>query len=184
MSALSKTFRCTRYGDAWRFVNMCLSGMLFFAWLWPMSAAAEPLRIVALGDSLTAGHGLKREDAFPARLEHALKAQGLDVRVENAGVSGDTSAGGLSRLEWALSRGADAVVVELGANDGLRGLDPVQTFANLDAILTRLATRGLPVLLTGMKAPPNLGKEYGDEFAAIYPRLAEKTLTNRANELN
>ncbi len=137
-------------------------------------AAAEPLRIVALGDSLTAGYGLMREDSFPAKLERALNAAGLDVRVENAGVSGDTSAGGLSRLDWSLSRGADAVIVELGANDGLRGLDPAQTFANLDAILTRLKENGLAILLTGMQAPPNLGKEYGDEFAAIYHRLAEK----------
>lgn len=115
-----------------------------------------------------------RADSFPSQLERALINDGLAVKVINGGVSGDTSAGGLSRLEWALSEGVDAVIVELGANDGLRGLEPAQTFSNLDAILAILQKRGLAVLLTGMRAPPNLGSDYGGEFAAIYPRLAQK----------
>jgi len=142
------------------------------------SHAGEPIRILALGDSLTAGYGLPAEDAFPRQLRNALVQSGLDADVLNAGVSGDTSAGGLSRLDWALATGGkglpDMVIVELGANDGLRGLDPDQTFVNLDAILTRLKEQNLGVLLTGMRAPPNLGPEYGQEFAAVYTRLAEK----------
>lgn len=140
--------------------------------------AAEPIRILALGDSLTAGYGLPREDAFPAKLQAALRRDGMSVIVYNAGVSGDTSAGGLSRLDWAMAMAGgapmDAVIVELGANDGLRGLDPAATLANLDALIARLADKGPAVLLTGMKAPPNLGPEYGAEFAAIYPHLASK----------
>lgn len=141
-------------------------------------AMANPLRIVALGDSLTAGYGLAQADAFPVRLQAALRAAGVDAVVVNAGVSGDTSAGGLRRLDWALAPGpngpADALIVELGANDGLRGLDPKATEANLDAILTRARDRGIKVLLTGMLAPPNLGRDYGAQFAALYPRLAAK----------
>lgn len=137
-------------------------------------AAAESVKILALGDSLSAGYGLMREDSFPNQLERALRKDGLDVRVVNGGVSGDTSAGGLSRLDWALSEGFDAVIVELGANDGLRALEPQQTYQNLDVILGQLSERGLAVLLTGMQAPPNLGPEYGEEFSAIYPQLAKK----------
>ena len=140
--------------------------------------AAEPVRILALGDSLTAGYGLPREQSFPARLQAALVADGIPAVVYNAGVSGDTSAGGLSRLNWAMTMAGDAridaVIVELGANDGLRGLDPEATQANLDAIIGRLKQKAPAVLLTGMKAPPNLGPEYGAEFAALYPHLAEK----------
>jgi len=111
------------------------------------------------------------------RLEAALRKEGLDVDVINAGVSGDTTAGGLARLDWVLASvngGADAVIVELGANDGLRGVDPRTTEANLDAILSRLRNRDVAVLLAGMWAPPNLGREYADAFNAIYPRLAKK----------
>ncbi|MBC8445110.1 MAG: arylesterase [Rhodospirillaceae bacterium] len=136
--------------------------------------ASETLKILVLGDSLSAGYGLLRADAFPSQLERALIEDGVDVKVVNAGVSGDTSAGGLSRLDWALSEGVDMVIIELGANDGLRGLEPAETIKNLDGILTILRKRGLAVLLTGMQAPPNLGAEYAREFAAIYPRLAEK----------
>lgn len=142
---------------------------------WAGEAAAA--RIVVLGDSLTAGYGLAREEAFPARLEAALKAEGVDAEVINAGVSGDTTAGGLRRLDWALASGsgpADMLIVELGANDGLRGIDPAETEANLDAILTRARQKGLKILLTGMVAPPNLGREYAAEFAAVFPRLAAK----------
>jgi len=158
------------YGLAALFVN---------AWFVTGGAmAAEALRVLALGDSLTAGYGLAQEDAFTTRLEGALKARGIDARVINAGVSGNTSAGGRARLDWALSSagpdGPDAVIVELGANDGLRGLPPEETRTNLDAILARLGERKIPALLTGMLAPPNLGSEYGGEFKAIYPDLAEK----------
>ena len=140
---------------------------------WP-GAAAEPVRLLALGDSLTAGLGLTREAAFPARLEQALKSAGVDADVIDAGVSGDTTAGGLARLDWALAEAPFAVIVALGGNDGLRGLNPEMTFANLDAILAKLKAKGIGVLLAGMKAPPNLGREYGREFAAVFPRLAEK----------
>lgn len=134
----------------------------------------SPFRLMVLGDSLAAGYGLPKEEAFPARLQAALRSAGLVVEVIDAGVSGDTSAGGLARLDWALASKPDAVIVELGGNDGLRGLDPKVTFANLDAILARLAARGTKALLTGMLAPPNLGRDYGGEFNAVFPRLAEK----------
>lgn len=137
-------------------------------------AAAEPVRLMAFGDSLTHGYGLAAGETFPEQLEAALRADGLDVTVINAGNSGDTTAGGRARLDWALADDPDAVIVELGANDGLRGLDPGATYDNLDAILTRLTAEGLPVLLAGMLAPPNLGREYGDAFNAVYPRLAKK----------
>lgn len=137
-------------------------------------AAAEPLKILALGDSLTAGYGLAEPDGFTARLQQALKDKGYDVQVINAGVSGDTTAGGRARLDWALGDRPDVAVVELGANDGLRGLDPASTRENLDAILTVMKERGVPTLLAGMYAPRNLGREYGDRFNAIYPELAAK----------
>jgi len=137
-------------------------------------AAAEPVRILALGDSLTAGYGLAREDGFVAVLQAALRARGHDVRVIDAGVSGDTSAGGRARLDWALAEGADAAIVELGANDGLRGIDPRATEANLAAILDALAARRLPVLLSGMYAPPNLGSDYQREFRGVFDRLGTR----------
>jgi acyl-CoA thioesterase-1 len=134
--------------------------------------AAEPVKIVALGDSLTAGFGLPREAAFPARLEAALRAKGFAVEIANAGVSGDTPSGGLARLDWSVPEGTDAVILELGANDALRGLDPKVTRAALDAILRRLGERRIAVLLTGMRAPPNMGSDYGRAFDAIFPDLA------------
>ena len=137
-------------------------------------AAAEPVRILALGDSLTAGYGLPEADAFTTRLQQALKDKGYDVQVINAGVCGDTTAGGRARLDWALGDQPDVALVELGANDGLRGLDPASTRENLDAILTVMKERGVPTLLAGMYAPRNLGREYGDRFNAIYPELAAK----------
>jgi len=136
------------------------------------SAGADPVKVVALGTSLTAGFGLDQADGFVPQLQAALDAAGLAVVVENAGVSGDTSAGGLARLGWSLNDDVDAVIVELGSNDALRGFEPQQTRENLTAILDELTGRGLPVLLTGMLAPPNLGEEYGEEFASIYPDLA------------
>lgn len=139
------------------------------------SAAADgPLRILMLGDSLTAGYGVAPADALPARLEAALRARGVDARIVNAGVSGDTTAGGLARLEWALADDPHAVIVALGANDALRALDPALARANLDRILGTLAGRGLPVLLAGMMAPRNLGRAYADRFDPIYPELAAR----------
>jgi acyl-CoA thioesterase I len=135
---------------------------------------AAPVRLMAFGDSLTHGYGLGPGETFPEQLEAALRADGFDVTVLNAGNSGDTTAGGLARLDWALADDPDAMILELGANDGLRGLDPEATYANLDALLAKLRDAGLPVLLTGMLAPPNLGREYGDAFNAVYPRLADK----------
>ncbi|HSE78460.1 MAG TPA: arylesterase [Alphaproteobacteria bacterium] len=132
-------------------------------------------RLVVLGDSLAAGYGLPSEEAFPARLQSALAAAGHTVEVINAGVSGDTTAGGLARLDWALGNPAPGfAIVELGANDALRGLDPARAYENLDRIIARLKQRSVKVLLAGMKAPRNLGRDYANAFDAIYPRLAEK----------
>ena len=166
----------SRYGAVIRCFNF--TAILALTVLYATYAFADPLRIVVLGDSLTAGYGLSEGEAFPAQLEAALRDKGHSVRIVNAGVSGDTTAGGLARLDWALADGPDgppdAVIVELGGNDGLRGFEPAVTKANLDTILTRVRERGLPVLLTGMLAPPNLGAEYGEEFAAVFPYLSEK----------
>jgi acyl-CoA thioesterase-1 len=126
-----------------------------------------------LGDSLTAGYGLPASAAFPARLEQALRARGLDVAVANAGVSGDTASDGLARLDWSVPDGTDAVILELGANDALRGVDPAVTRRALETILRRLKQRGIPVLLCGMLAPRNLGPDYGRRSDAIYPELAK-----------
>jgi acyl-CoA thioesterase I len=139
----------------------------------PGAPAAEgPVKIVALGDSLTAGYRIAAADAFPVKLERALRAKGHAVEVVNAGVSGDTAAGGLARLDWAVPAGTEAVIVELGANDALRGVDPELTRRALDEILRRLKARGILVLLAGMRAPPNMGPDYVRRFDAIYPDLA------------
>ena len=140
-------------------------------------AAGQPVRILALGDSLTAGYGVPEGDAFPTVLEHALKARGLDVTMINAGVSGDTSAGGLARLDWSLEdtkNPPSAAIIELGANDGLRGLPVDEMAKNLDASLARFKARGIPVLLTGMKAPRNYGEASAKNFDAAFPQLAKK----------
>jgi len=137
-------------------------------------APAGPIRLLVLGDSLAAGYGLAANEAFPAQLERALRAKGHNVNVINAGVSGDTSAGGRARLDWSLADNPHAVIVELGANDGLRGLEPASTAENLGAILETLKKRGTPTLLAGMYAPPNLGAAYGKEFSALYPRIAKE----------
>lgn len=139
----------------------------------PHGLAAEPIRIVAFGDSLMTGYGLPAPAAFPVRLEAALKAKGYDVRVANAGVSGETASAALARLDWAVPAGTQAVIVEFGANDALRGIDPEMTRAALDAILRRLKESRVAVLLAGMRAPPNLGAEYAARFDAIYPALAK-----------
>jgi acyl-CoA thioesterase-1 len=134
--------------------------------------AAQPVKIVALGDSLTAGLGLPAEAAFPAKLDEALKRKGIPATVANAGVSGDTATGGLERLDWSVPDGTDAVILELGANDMLRGVDPKVTRKALDAIVTKLQARHVAILLCGMKAAPNMGADYVREFDAIYPALA------------
>ena len=140
----------------------------------PVRAAEDTLRILMLGDSLTAGYGLASRDALPARLETVLRAHRIDARVIDAGVSGDTTAGGLARIEWALGDDPHAVIVALGANDGLRAIDPEVTRTNLDRLLGILAERGLPVLLAGMVAPPNLGPGYAARFDPLYPELAAR----------
>lgn len=140
----------------------------------PAPAEAPPFRITVLGDSLVAGYGLTAADAFPAQLERALRERGCRVAVSNAGVSGDTTAGGRARLDWVLVDAPQLVIVELGANDALRGLPPEAAADNLDAILARLRERGIPALLAGMRAPRNLGAEYYTKFDALYPRLAER----------
>jgi acyl-CoA thioesterase I len=137
-------------------------------------AAMRPLKLVALGDSLTAGYGLPGEAAFPAVLERALRAKGYAVSIANAGVSGDTTSGGLARLDWSVPDGTDGVILELGANDMLRGIDPNIPRRALDEILARLRERGIPVLLTGMYASRNLGPDYVARFEAIFPDLAKK----------
>ena len=138
-----------------------------------LAAAATP-RLLVLGDSLTAGYGLPHDQGFEAVLQRALQAAGHPVSLIDGAVSGDTSAGGRARLDWVLADGADAAIVELGANDGLRGLDPKDMEANLNSILDALAARHIPVLLTGMYAPPNLGPEYQAAFRAVFDRLGKR----------
>ena len=136
------------------------------------AAADRSVKIVVLGDSLSAGLGLPADAAFPARLAQALKAKDIAVSVANAGVSGDTTSGGLGRLDWSVPDGTDAVIVELGANDALRGIDPKLTKTALDTILNKLKERHIAVLLAGMEAPRNMGSDYVQAFDAIYPALA------------
>ncbi len=136
------------------------------------AAEAKPIKMVVLGDSLSAGLGLSASAAFPQRLQKSLKSKGMTVDMINAGVSGDTSSGGRDRLDWSVPEGTEAVIVELGANDALRGTDPAITRAALADILTRLKARGVAVLLCGMVAPPNYGSDYSTRFNAIYPDLA------------
>jgi acyl-CoA thioesterase-1 len=140
----------------------------------PALASDGPVRIVVLGDSLSAGLGLPVTDAFPTKLEKALKDKGMHVAINNAGVSGDTASGGLDRLDWSVPAGTQGVILELGANDALRGIDPKVTRAALDQILKRLKARNVAVLLCGMVAPPNYGSDYAAQFNAIFPDLAKK----------
>ncbi|WP_442892276.1 arylesterase [Ensifer sp. MJa1] len=137
-------------------------------------ARAETISLVGFGDSLMAGYQLPPEDAFPARLEKALKEKGLDVTIANAGVSGDTSSGGLARIDWSIPDGTKGVILELGANDALRGIAPEETRKNIEAMITRLKERGIEVLLAGMMAPPNMGADYAARFNPIFPELAKK----------
>lgn len=161
------------YGNGWHRVQRLAAVLALLVWaLAPTAAAGRPVKIVALGDSLTAGFGLAESAAFPARLAQALKAKGVAATIANAGVSGDTASGGLNRLDWSVPPGTDAVILELGANDMLRGVDPHVTKTALSAIISKLDARHIPVLLAGMKALPNLGEDYARAFDAIYPALA------------
>ncbi len=151
-----------------RFAALVLVSM----WCGLATAADRPVKIVALGDSLTAGFGLPADAAFPAKLATALKAKGIDVAITNAGVSSDTSSGGLGRLDWSVPDGTEAVILELGINDAFRGLDPKLTKTALDAIISKLRERSITVLLAGMYAPRNMGADYARSFDAIFPALA------------
>ena len=148
---------------------LAVAPLLFMA-----PALAAGTRLLVLGDSLTAGFGLAHDDGFEVQLQSALAAHGHSVTIIDGAVSGDTSAGGRARLEWTLGDGADAAIVELGANDGLRGLDPKDMEANLTAILDALAAKHIPVLLSGMYAPPNLGPDYQTAFRAVFDRLGKR----------
>jgi acyl-CoA thioesterase-1 len=168
--------RTRSYGVGARRVQVLIVAAGFalalFAGAFPARGQERPVRLVVLGDSLTSGLGLSAAQAFPARLARALKAKGVAVDVADAGVSGDTASGGLARLDWSVPEGTEAVIVQLGANDALRGVDPKVTRAALDKILRRLKERGIEVLLAGMLAPRNLGNNYTDGFDSIYPELA------------
>lgn len=137
-------------------------------------AAAQPVRIVAFGDSLIAGFGLRANESFPAQLENALKRRGHQVEIANAGVSGDTTTGGLARLDWSIADGTEAVLLLLGANDMLRGVEPELARKNLDEIIKRLKARKIEVLIGGMRAAPNLGADYAAKFDSIYAELAKE----------
>jgi acyl-CoA thioesterase-1 len=165
------------------FVQMLVLGLLFFAGelaiapgaraQTPESHGVRPIKMVVLGDSLSAGFGLPGPEAFPARLQKALKSNGIDVDMINAGVSGDTSSGGRDRLDWSVPEGTEAVIVELGANDALRGIDPKITREALSEIVTQLKARKIAVLLCGMLAPPNYGSDFAARFNTIYPDLSK-----------
>lgn len=163
-----------RYGPSARRINGLVLVLLLILSLPTGAARAETITLLGFGDSLMAGYGLPRQDTFPTVLEASLRAKGHDVRVVNAGVSGDTSAGGVSRLNWSLSSAPDGVILELGANDGLRGVPTEETRRNLDTILAMLADQDIPVLFTGMLAPPNFGREYAEAFKALFADLAKR----------
>ena len=143
-------------------------------WLSVAHAGMQPIRILAFGASITAGYGLDAADSLPVQLETALRAQGVDATVINSGVPGDTSAGGLARLDWALADNPDLVILDLGGNDALRAIDPKSTEANLDAIVSRLKAEKRGVLIAGMLAPPNLGTDYQTAFNAVFPAVAAR----------
>jgi acyl-CoA thioesterase I len=174
---LSPSSRARSYGDTARLrqiVHAAVSSAALITAAVPIANAEAPVRIVALGDSLTAGLGLPQRDGFVPRLQAALAAKGIAVAIANAGVSGDTASGGLARLDWSVPEGTDAVILELGANDMLRGIKPQVTREALDSILRRLTDRHIAVLLCGMRAAPNLGADFGQLFESIYPELAAK----------
>ncbi len=167
----SKTLRATTFlRRALRAVAM---GTFALA-LTSATVIAKPLKIIAFGDSLTAGYLLPPDKSFPAQLERVLIERGHDVVIQNAGVSGDTAKSGLDRFDWAIPEDADAVILELGANDALRGLDPARAQASLDEIASRLKARNIPLLIAGMSAPRSLGEDYVAQFDAIFPKLAQK----------
>jgi acyl-CoA thioesterase-1 len=174
-----RTVKNRRFGPTIRFFVL-LAVLALFLPIYAASAAnandraGKNIRLLVLGDSLVAGYGLPKVENFTVRLAQALTDRNITATVINAGVSGDTTTGGKSRLGWALADKPDAVILELGANDGLRGIEPMVSLANLDAIITRLKNNKIKVLLAGMKAPPNLGKEYSAEFNRIFPALADK----------
>lgn len=174
MSVLTSLTKAARLPRLQHHVPLALFVTLVLLVAFPVSALATTRTIIAFGDSLVAGLGLSENEAFPARLEAALRGRGHDVTVVNAGVSGDTTSGGLARLEWSVPEGTGGVILELGANDMLRGLSPAQTLANLDVIIARLKERNIPVLLAGMRAAPNMGTDYASEFDQIYPELAKR----------
>jgi acyl-CoA thioesterase I len=156
-----------------KYLHSLLIGIL----IWGMGAAfatAEPIKIVAFGDSLMASYQLESEQGFPAQLQKALTAKGLEIEMTDAAVSGDTTSGGLARLDWSVPDGTDFVILELGANDALRGSPPEAAEANLEAMIGKLQARNINIILAGMFAPPNMGKDYEDAFNGIFPRLAEK----------
>jgi acyl-CoA thioesterase I len=164
-------------GQAGNLVLKYAKSLAFGLFIWGMGAAfatAEPIKIVAFGDSLMASYQLESEQGFPAQLAKALTAKGLSVEVTDAAVSGDTTSGGLARLDWSVPDGTDFVILELGANDALRGSPPEAAEANLEAMIGKLKARNIKVILAGMFAPPNMGKDYEDAFNGIFPRLSEK----------
>jgi len=171
-SNLARTL-CRVAGLGHRLITTLAAMLLAFgATLSPGFAA--PVRLLILGDSLSAGYGLPHDDGFEMQLQQALHAHGHDVAIVDGAVSGDTTAGGRARLDWVLADGADAAIVELGANDGLRGVDPKDMEANLTAILDLLSARHIPVLLEGMYAPPNLGPDYERAYRAVFDRLGQR----------
>ncbi|HZA01323.1 MAG TPA: arylesterase [Hyphomicrobiaceae bacterium] len=167
---------CSRTSSTTAQLSMLLAlfnGVLVYVIMPTAATAEQPIRIVALGDSLTAGFMLPASQAFSTQLKRALNAKGYDVEVIDAGVSGDTTAAALERFEWAVPDGVDAAIVELGANDALRGLDPALARRNLESIITRLKAKGAEILIAGMIAPRNWGQEYAQQFDAIFPDLAK-----------
>jgi acyl-CoA thioesterase-1 len=161
-----------RYGLFMHIAVLMLALMTLARPAW--AETTRPLKLVVLGDSLSAGLGLPAQDAFPAKLQKALQTKGIEVDMTNAGVSGDTSSGGRDRLDWSVPDGTDGVIVELGANDAMRGIDPDLTRAALTDIVARLKARKIAVMLCGMLAPPNFGADYGARFNSIYPELAKR----------
>lgn len=170
--ALRQVRGCLSYSAPARLLKHLLSAIALAVVL--QAGPADAARLLLLGDSLTAGYGLPQDQAFPVRLEAALRGRGLEVTVLDGGVSGDTTAGGLARIDWALADRPSHAVVELGANDALRGIDPAIARGNLDRLLSRLRRAGVKILLAGMYAPPNWGEAYEEAFRRIYPDLARK----------
>jgi acyl-CoA thioesterase-1 len=174
-AAIAAQYRRSDPYHAWRILmNLFFAGAFLIASSVMQAKADSPVRIVAFGDSLTAGYGLNRNEAYPAKLQTALRAKGYDVTITNAGVSGDTTAQGLARLDWSVPQGTQAVILEFGANDFFRGVPPAVARKNLETIIEKLKARHIEVMLAGMYAPRNLGREYVNDSDKIYRDLAEK----------